>query len=496
MANDDPKLTNVHGLSIALRLPYQWLKDEAKAGRIPCLKIGRRMLFNPSAVELALSEQAGSAKVATGEQTRGQQVATSFGIGIEDLTNPLPQSYDTYRTMRKDPTIALARALTIAPIVAGDWMVEADDEVDDERIKFIRDQFLPMRESVLQQALLGGIDFGWQPFEKVFEQEDGHLVLRKLKPLLHDITIILVDKETGAFAGFRQEQNTLPLANCLLISFRVEGTQWHGASLLENIRATFNKYTEADAGAMRYDKKLAGASLLIECPSQEEYEDDTKRPNTEIGLELGQALQSSGIVVVPQVIPKWASEMVNPPSAWKFDVLQDSSSRQPGFTARLDYLDKLKARGLEWPERAILEGMFGTKAEAGAHQGLAITNADLTHRHITRFVNWHCVDHVLALNYGEEARGTVRLVAAPLVDAKLEFLRGLYTEILKHPQGFMEEYGTIDSDGLKDTLGVPKTEEVDRGEDDGQEPAQPGVDVNDPLAGSVRSIYRAASDVS
>lgn len=434
------------------------------------------------------------ANVTTGEQTRAQQVVVSYGAGAQDLTNPLPQSYDTYRAMRKDPTIALARALTIAPVVAGEWVVEADDEVDEERIKFIRDRFLPMREPILQQTLLGGIDFGWQPFEKVFKQQDGRIVLKKLKPLLQDITTILVDRQTGAFAGFRQELNTLPLANCLLISFRVEGTQWHGAGLLENIRATYNKYIEADAGAARYDKKLAGASLVIYCPAQEEYEDDTKRPNTELGTEMGQALQSSGVVVVPRVQVKFADQMTNPPEGWQFEVLQDNSSRQPGFRDRLDYLDKLKARGLEWPERAILEGMFGTKAEAGAHQALALTNADLTHRYITRFINWHCVDQVLALNYGEQARGTVRLVAAPLVDAKLDFLRALYTEIVKHPQGFMEEYDSIDSDGLKDTLGIPKTEEVDRGDEDQREPAQPGIDVNDPLAGSVRTLYRTVPD--
>jgi len=40
------------GLSLA------WLKTEAEAGRIPCLKAGRSLLFDPDAVEQVLLERA------------------------------------------------------------------------------------------------------------------------------------------------------------------------------------------------------------------------------------------------------------------------------------------------------------------------------------------------------------------------------------------------------------------------------------------------------
>jgi hypothetical protein len=53
-------LTSLTGLSIRLRLPRKWLRAEALASRIPCLKIGRKLLFNPGAVEKALAERAAS----------------------------------------------------------------------------------------------------------------------------------------------------------------------------------------------------------------------------------------------------------------------------------------------------------------------------------------------------------------------------------------------------------------------------------------------------
>jgi hypothetical protein len=52
-------LFNVHTLARKLGLSAVWLKAEANAGRIPCLKVGRRLLFNAAAVERALLARAG-----------------------------------------------------------------------------------------------------------------------------------------------------------------------------------------------------------------------------------------------------------------------------------------------------------------------------------------------------------------------------------------------------------------------------------------------------
>ncbi len=41
-------------------VPLAWLKAEALAGRIPCLRVGRRLLFNVEAVERVLLERAGA----------------------------------------------------------------------------------------------------------------------------------------------------------------------------------------------------------------------------------------------------------------------------------------------------------------------------------------------------------------------------------------------------------------------------------------------------
>ncbi len=52
------QLLNFVALARLLKLPARWLKAEALAGRIANLRVGRRLMFNPKAVERALAERA------------------------------------------------------------------------------------------------------------------------------------------------------------------------------------------------------------------------------------------------------------------------------------------------------------------------------------------------------------------------------------------------------------------------------------------------------
>ena len=55
----ETSFTTLRRLASRTGLPATWLKAEAEAGRIPCLKIGRRVLrFNVDAVERALADRA------------------------------------------------------------------------------------------------------------------------------------------------------------------------------------------------------------------------------------------------------------------------------------------------------------------------------------------------------------------------------------------------------------------------------------------------------
>ncbi|MCG3127422.1 MAG: hypothetical protein CHACPFDD_02282 [Phycisphaerae bacterium] len=48
----------LHRAASRLGVPATWLRTEALAGRVPHLRVGRRLLFNPAAVEEALLHRA------------------------------------------------------------------------------------------------------------------------------------------------------------------------------------------------------------------------------------------------------------------------------------------------------------------------------------------------------------------------------------------------------------------------------------------------------
>ncbi len=54
------ELLSLDRLARRLRVPAKWLREQAVAGRIPCLRAGSRYLFNATAVEDCLAKQAAS----------------------------------------------------------------------------------------------------------------------------------------------------------------------------------------------------------------------------------------------------------------------------------------------------------------------------------------------------------------------------------------------------------------------------------------------------
>jgi hypothetical protein len=52
------RLLPVGPMARLLRVQVKWLRQEAEAGRVPCLKAGNTLLFDPIAVERVLLERA------------------------------------------------------------------------------------------------------------------------------------------------------------------------------------------------------------------------------------------------------------------------------------------------------------------------------------------------------------------------------------------------------------------------------------------------------
>lgn len=396
------------------------------------------------------------------KELTGPQLASAPADDGKLARTGLP-TYKRMRELRVDPTIALARMLVVAPAVAAGWTTEGRDDVEQEMVDFIDEQLQSKRIHILRTALYAHVDYGWIGYEKVLSvNAEGKIIIPKLKPLYHDITTILVDKATGAFAGLHQQPDIiLPVENCLLISIDVEGTNWYGQPLLENSRKAVERWDKVELAAARYDDKIAGSHWKVMYPEGMSDFNGTLTDNYEIAKQILATLQSSGGVVMPSGfhIAKDDLEAGDTPpgvgEGWDIDILTDGSSGRSGFTERQKYLDALKVRGLGIPERAVLEGQFGTKAEAEAHADFAITNVEQRHEVVVQHLNWHVVNQLLRLNFGPEFENKVWLAPQPLSDQKRAILKSLYTTLLTTPEGFVEEFDSIDTAAMREALGVP-----------------------------------------
>jgi hypothetical protein len=56
--NDTKPLLGLREMAMRLRVPAKWLRTEAAAGHIPCVRAGAAMIFDPETVEAIIRDRA------------------------------------------------------------------------------------------------------------------------------------------------------------------------------------------------------------------------------------------------------------------------------------------------------------------------------------------------------------------------------------------------------------------------------------------------------
>jgi hypothetical protein len=371
------------------------------------------------------------------------------------------------RKMRKDPTIALARLAFAAPILMSEWTLDVSGEAPEGARESIEQSFVRRRSRILEAAVYGCMDFGWQGFEKVFEpMEDSDLLDCKLKPLLHDYTEILADDETGAFLGLLNYAVTgaaagqagLDTRKSLLIAWDVEGTDWYGQSTTDRAELPYDNWLVVQEAADRFDRKIAGSHWVIHYPIGTSEVGTEEVDNYDVAQRILGSLQAAGGCIVPSDVAAQVRDLDAERPGWKIELLANPNTVAP-FTERQKYLDVLKVRAYGLPERMLLEGEHGTKAEAGEHANIAIVGMELRHQVTCDAINRHGVDQLLRVNFGREAEGTVKVIPSAIDERQRAFLRAIYQQILGSPDGAITELPEIDMQSIRDELEIPTLSE-------------------------------------
>jgi len=389
---------------------------------------------------------------------------------LRDFNTGSPWHYRKVREMRKHPTIKLTRMLSISSMAGAAWGVTTTDKAPEGAKEFITDYIIPLQHQFMSYALRGNFDFGWQPFEKVFGYDYGcgKIILRKLKPLLQDTTQIVVQTRTGSFQGFKQFETYLNLSNSLLINQDVEGTYWYGESTMSAIQMAYDRWLVTDASNTRFDHKISGAHWIVYYPEGFTKVNGVKTDNLDVANRLLHTLEGSGSFCIPSNVRQMTTDLNNSvgEEQWKVELMESNPGQQSGFSARLQYLDALIVRGGEFPERSILEGQYGTKAEAGEHADFAIARMDWRNKNIEDLFNQHVVDQLMVLNYGQEFKGTVKLEISPIADDKKDTIKQIYLAALTNPVTSGGLISNIDLQAIQDQLEIPTLQRD--GNDNGQ----------------------------
>lgn len=381
----------------------------------------------------------------------GPQVQTTVNYD-GSLTKPFVSSYGPCSQnwylkldqMRKQPTLAFARMLAAAPILASDWTIDKDGGRD---VDFI-DKYIiqPFKFHLSKHAAFGMLDWGWQPFDIEYRLDDGNLVPHWYKPLLQQYTTIVVHENGKLHYLLNQVPNTqsnaatgpIPVhpSNSLVMSSGVEGTNWYGSALMANAEKTYDDFMANKHSMQRYAQKMAGAGVMISHPVGVTAGKDNHTTANEMIRDFNLL---GGIARA-----KNDDEHEN----WDIEMMETSGGVTP-FIENAKYLDSEFFRALHLSERSGLEGQFGTKAESETQKDFSIEAQITRHIEMLEGLNNH-IQYITQLHYDG---ASAKIVPAPMNSEKIAYLRSIYAAILADPTGVeMEE---IDMDELREMIGLP-----------------------------------------
>lgn len=386
--------------------------------------------------------------------------------------------YRRIRAMRRDPTINLARILSIAPILSAGWSYEETDKAEKyPGVKeFIEREVEPFRLHLIQTGMLNCLDFGWQGYEKVFQylDEDNAIHIKKLKPLLPDLTHIRVNQNTGEFIGLQQFQNfasiernaiiNLDLDESLLYYIDYEGTNWYGNSVMRIAEMPHRLSQIANNAAMRYDLKIAGSHWVVYYPiGRSPYGPAAiETDNFIIAQDLIRQLEQSGALAIPTLVSAIVNdlnsvggEFAQEKRDWRVEILSDNSAGAQSFDPRLRYLDSLKFRAFGLPERSATEGQFGTKAESATQIDFALTHIMFRGDMFCQQTNEGLINQLLRYNYGVEAEGCVFVKQKPITDEAISRIFQVYMKGMDLPTLEPHLVSALDIEEMQKKIGIP-----------------------------------------
>lgn len=411
----------------------------------------------------------------TGELTKSQNTHQSFAVSINPRgwEPPPKRTIQTYRDMRKTPTIAIARKAAWLPIKAAQWSFETDDGTPDEVLAEVERQTKMLRHEFMHHAAFS-LDYGFQAWEKVWRYlpVEGRtmLVLDKLKPLAPENTRAAVLETTGEFAGIEQGNIFLGPEKCLWLTHEGEAGNMYGESRSEWVRETaYAPWRDCIVKIGQLVRKICGSVPMLRYPEGRGRDaGGSEVDNFDLGVNIIRSLGEGKGVLMPDKPAAWAQDLLERGTdpgkiqAWQIEFLQTASGYVAELVTLAQHFEKLMARGWLVPERAVIEAVLsGSRADSGNATDLAMLIAEDQADCLTECFNHYVVNPIVTYNFGEQYVGAVRVIHEPLNnDAKL-YIRQIIQAYLANPSNAEVVRQVVDYDAMLETSGVPTRSTVE-----------------------------------
>lgn len=443
----------------------------------------------------------------TGQAKTGDQMLGLFGVGGADanwlsgFADAPPGNYRVWRLMARQPTLALARALVIGPILSGSRCVEVRQPAGkpkkrktgpivgdgvisdplDKRAEFVNDTLSPLLYELIRD-MLRALVLGHKPFEVVWDVKGGMDVIKRFKSLRNEVTQIILQEGTGDFVGLKNGQSD-PIYGADAFNFAndPEDDYPYGSTRMENCREQWWFGLQQWRKLGELAQKAVGISMTIAGPTGTGKKDSNGNtidgPNAaqRVAIEVAKQrpvwMPRNLIPLDPEragdveYLKAWAA--ANEAAAFKLEQF-DWGNTAPASDSILGQLAKLDVelmRGWSRPEREAMEGQHGTKAEAGTHGQVGVTDSDLCHGDCCRAISRGPINDLLERNFGIDARDSVYLEPAPIQDAAKQMLADFLKQAQSNPQNSQDMYKKLDKAKAFADLDYPIREDVDANED-------------------------------
>jgi len=405
----------------------------------------------------------------TGNEKTGPQ--RRYGAGGVHTGNavkpPPPGTYATYRMMRANPTLAIARIAATAPIRSANIVIESEAGITKSQKAMIEKEHNRLWPAFIRDAVRA-VEFGWQSWEKVWHVNDaGEIVPRKLKALTPDKTKIDTD-DNGGFAGLSQDKVSLSPAESLAFAHDQEPGSYYGRSRYENVREyAWQPWRNLADKLEKYVSKVAGIVPMIEYPPGEAIDGSGATRNTfDIAKAMLRDLGRGDGVAMPNTLAQWAEDLarqgqsIEQLRAWRISFLETRGAHIADMVAGMRHYESLMLRGWFVPERSATEGQYGTKAEAATHADLALSVVDLLLDDILSAWNAYLIDQIVTYNIGSDKVGQIKAVSSGLTDEQKAFFRLLVEKVFTNSANVDLFATMLDVENIIDAAGVPKSRRI------------------------------------